>query len=224
MAEPYISPKASDSVLKALSCHNVSSASEPVAQLGAALKTMYNKPVAQPCTNGFVSLLLAMQCHGIGKDAIVLVPTFTMVAVPNAVVFLGAIPAFADNEVGGYNPGVAEYLAAAERVDKSKIKAVITAHTYAVPSDIKGIVAMCKQNGWALIEDISEGVGGKFDGKYLGTLVADISIIWSLIFDVRYLWRLWLRQYVRKQGSHLWRWRFPHRRRSSRRKATLIHC
>ena len=87
----------------------------------------------------YVSLFLAMQCCYIGLGDFVLVPTFTMVAVPNAVVYTGATPVFVDNEEGGYNPGVKEYLKAAEAVkDKTKIKALIVCHTYSVPADILG--------------------------------------------------------------------------------------
>ena len=46
------------------------------------------------------SSLYSLQCAHIGVGDLVLVPSFTMVAVPNAVLYVGAIPVFVDNAKG----------------------------------------------------------------------------------------------------------------------------
>ena len=157
-------------MLKAVANTNISSATEPVAEMAANLRRIYKVPVAQPCANGFVSLFLALQCAHIPRNSYVLVPTFTMVAVPNAVVLQGAIPVFVDNSEGGYNPGVAEFSRAAEKVGPKNVRAVIVCHTYSVPANIVQIANMCKLQNWILIEDISECIGVKFERRLLGTL------------------------------------------------------
>jgi len=76
----------------------VSSAAPYVKQLSDILKKMYGCKVAQPCCNGFSALVLALQAANVGKGDEVIVPSFTMVAVGNAVRFVGAEPVFVDND------------------------------------------------------------------------------------------------------------------------------
>ena len=104
-------------------------------------------------------MVLALQCAGIGPGSEVIVPTFTMIAVPNAVSFVGAHPIFVDNAApNNYNPSLAEI----KQSITSKTKAIIVTHTYGNPvNDIAQIAEECKRNCWTLIEDISECVGIK---------------------------------------------------------------
>lgn len=171
VAEPYVAPEALTNVFKAVATRSISSASLPITEMACELRRMFNVPVAQPCANGFVSLLLAMQAAGIGPGDCVLVPSFTMIAVPNAVLYVGGTPVFVDNAYTKYNPGVKEYETAAHRCaeGKHRVKAIVTAHTYSVPADIQQLQAMCLQNEWILIEDISECIGVSVGGKLLGT-------------------------------------------------------
>ncbi|CAF4245483.1 unnamed protein product, partial [Rotaria sp. Silwood2] len=169
VAEPYIAPEAIDNVIKSLAYRKISSASSNILHMAFELRRFYNVPVAQPCANGFISLLLALQSAHIGRGDYVLVPTFTMIAVPNAVLYVGAQPLFVDNENGSYNPGAKQFEEVAKQKIGCNIKAVIVCHTYSVPADIHGIVEMCKAHNWLLIEDISECIGVKVGGRLLGT-------------------------------------------------------
>jgi UDP-2-acetamido-2-deoxy-ribo-hexuluronate aminotransferase len=54
-----------------------------------------------------------MQSVNIGKGDEVIMPSMTMIAVPNAVYFLGAVPVFVECAVDNYNPGLKEILDAA---------------------------------------------------------------------------------------------------------------
>lgn len=172
VAEPFIASESVTNVFKSMALRAISSAATPVAEMACELRRLYNVPVAQPCANGFVSLLLAMQAANIGKELneCVLVPSFTMIAVPNAVLYVGAMPVFVDNSFEKYNPGVDEYEEAARHVPQNyKIKAIIVTHTYSVPADIEPLRDMCLRNKWLLIEDISEAIGVSVNGQLLGT-------------------------------------------------------
>lgn len=170
VAEPYIAPEAPANVATAVAKRAVSSAAYPVAQMGTALRSFFNVPVAQPCCNGFSALLLALQCARVGEGDLVLCPSFTMVAVPNSVHFLGATPVFVDNAPNAYNPSVEEYeRAAAALPEPRRVKAVFTCHTYGVPADVVGLRRLCDRHGWVLVEDISECIGVRIDGRLLGT-------------------------------------------------------
>lgn len=156
VAKPYLPAIAMQNVLDAMQSGSISSAGYWPKQMAARLRAIFHCPVAQPCSNGFTALMLAMQAANIGEGDEVIVPTMTMVAVPNAVRYVGGIPVFADNATDCYNPMWADYAKQAT----SKTKAIIVTHTYGVPaSDIEEIEIQCKSRGWILIEDISECVG-----------------------------------------------------------------
>ena len=76
----------------------VSSATPFVDELSEILKKMYNCEVAQACCNGFSALVLALQAANVGKGDEVIIPSFTMIAVANAVRFVGGEPIFVDND------------------------------------------------------------------------------------------------------------------------------
>ncbi|KAG4074967.1 hypothetical protein HA402_014546 [Bradysia odoriphaga] len=156
VAKPYLPALAMQNVFDSMQSGSISSAGYWPKQLAARLRNLFRCPVAQPCSNGFTALMLAMQAANIGEGDEVIVPTMTMVAVPNAVRYLRGTPVFADNAKDSYNPMWTDY----EKQATSKTKAVIVTHTYGVPaSDIEVIQKNCKLRGWILIEDISECVG-----------------------------------------------------------------
>lgn len=139
VAEPYLPPEACRNVIDALDGRCISSAGWWPKDLAARLRALFGRPVAQPCVNGFAALVLALQASGIQPGDEVIVPAFTMIAVPNCVNFVGAVPILVDNAVGQYNPGLKHILEAATE----KTKAVIISHTYGVPvSTVRYIVSM----------------------------------------------------------------------------------
>eukprot|EP01038_Epipyxis_sp_PR26KG_P013088 gene13088-17542_t len=171
VAKPFIPTNGISDVLDALETGNVSSASSYVTMMAEKLKQMFGYPVAQPCCNGYAAIVLALQACNIHSGDCVLIPDWTMVAVANAVIQVGATPIYVDNAQDTYNPGVSEYL----NTVVPNVKAVIVCHTYGVPADVAEISNMCHQNGWYLIEDISECVGVRIkqddqvSGRLLGT-------------------------------------------------------
>ncbi|XP_055329290.1 uncharacterized protein LOC129581980 [Paramacrobiotus metropolitanus] len=171
VSAPYMSDLIKENVAACLNSGSVSSAGFWPKEMIKKLKSLFQVPVAQPCCNGFTSLMLALQAANIGPDDEVIIPSMTMIAVANAVHYVGGTVVFADNADSMYNPGWKEIAAVAT----SKTKAVIVAHTYGVPvHGLESIAAECKQRDWWLIEDISECVGIQYetstgDRKYLGT-------------------------------------------------------
>lgn len=166
---PVLPPVAKQNVQDALDSGFVSSASPWVSKMAEVLKDIFQVPVAQPTCNGFSALVLALQAADIGPGDEVIVPAFTMIAVPNAVSFVGATPVLADNcPVNGYNPGWPEI----EAASTPKVKAVMLTYIYGVPvDDVEGIYANCVARGWVLIEDISEVIGIVYeDNKLLGSV------------------------------------------------------
>ena len=107
-----------------------------------------------------------------------IVPAFTMIAVANAVTFVGAKPIFADNSSDNrYNPGwneIEESISGSSSV--AQVKAVIVSHTYGIPAPgMDQIYENCQQRGWKLIEDISEVVGIEWDDSRLLGSIGDFA-------------------------------------------------
>jgi len=156
VAEPYVTNASRENILDAVDSKNISSAGRWPREMSRKLKAIFGSAVAQPCSNGFSAIVLALRAARIGPEDDVLLPTFTMIAVPNAVRFVGARPVLADNAPGFYNPSVREIEAAATE----QTRALIVTHTYGVPTDdMESVADLCRQRRWILIEDISEGAG-----------------------------------------------------------------
>ena len=159
VSQPHVSEKSIAYVHEALYTKHISSASKWIRLLSLRLQTLFQVPVALPCSNGFTALLLALQASGIQEGDEVICPSFTMIAVANAIHFVNATPVFVDLAANGsYNPNWNEI---SKRIT-TKTKACIICHTYGVPieyADLKVIVKECKKRNILLIEDISECVG-----------------------------------------------------------------
>ncbi|HTW96843.1 MAG TPA: DegT/DnrJ/EryC1/StrS family aminotransferase [Candidatus Methylomirabilis sp.] len=125
--------------------------------------------------NGTVSLFIALKAIGIEKDDEVIVPDFTMIATPNAVVLAGAKPVLVD---------VDESIC----LDPDKVAAAITSKTKAVmhvsingrAGKLKELRELCRGKGLVLLEDAAQSLGSFFQGKHLGTY----GVIGSFSFSV----------------------------------------
>lgn len=83
----------------------------------------------------------------------------------NPIIQNGAVPVFVDVALGTYLPVMADI----ERAVTPKTKAIILAHTMGIPFDAQGLRDLCDRRGLWLIEDCCDALGGKLNGRYLGT-------------------------------------------------------
>ncbi|XP_062510624.1 GDP-perosamine synthase-like [Corticium candelabrum] len=165
VAIPYISPAAKQSVCKALDEGLISSATRPIKEFEDELMKYFNVSTVKACNSGYSALVLCLRLAGIKTGDEVLVPSLTMVAVPNAVSTVGGESVFID--VGrDYNPTVQQI----ESVITSKTKAVLVTHTYGVPADLEGARRVCNERNLILIEDISECIGTWYNEVITGTI------------------------------------------------------
>jgi len=119
--------------------------------------------------SGSTALQLILAAHGIGRGDEVLVPDFTMVASPNAVVNVGAKPIFVDCErdTWNINPDLLE-----EKITK-KTKAIMPVHIYGHPCSIDAIVRIAEYYNLKVIDDAAEAFGAKFCGHKIGGGMTD---------------------------------------------------
>lgn len=83
----------------------------------------------------------------------------------NPIVQFGAVPVLLDVELGTYNLRAEDIEAAIT----PKTKAIFIAHTLGNPYEVKKIREIADAHGLWLIEDACDALGGKHDGRMIGT-------------------------------------------------------
>jgi len=115
-------------------------------------------------TSGTAGLHLALASHDIGEGDEVIVPSFTFVAVANAVLQVRATPVFAEIDPVTLNLDPA----AVEQAITSRTRAIIVVHTFGVPAEMDEFTELARRRNLVLIEDASEAIGARFDGRLVG--------------------------------------------------------
>lgn len=126
---------------------------------------------------GRVGLYLALQALGISQGDEVILPGFSCVVVPNAVLYAGAKPVYADIDPYTYNV-TAESI---RPLITARTRAIIVQNTFGLSADLDPILALVHEKGLPVIEDCAHGLGGSYRGQPNGTLgdVAFFSSQWS---------------------------------------------
>ena len=122
-------------------------------------------------TNCTASLHMALLALDVGRGDEVVIPALTFVADANVVHMVGARPVLADcATLDDWNVSAATI----ERCLSPRTKAVMVLHFAGFPCDMAPIVALCRERGVALIEDVAHAPGASIDSKACGTF-GDIS-------------------------------------------------
>ena len=126
-------------------------------------------------SNGTVSLFLALKALGIKSGDEVIVPDYTMIATPNAVLMAGAKPVFVD-----VDDSLCLNTELLKKAISAKTKAVIHVSINGRAGDLKNIKKLCKDRGLYLVEDAAQSLGSFYGNKHLGRH----GIIGSFSFSV----------------------------------------
>jgi len=116
-------------------------------------------------SSGTAALHLALVALGIGPGDEVIVPSFTFVAVANAVAQAGATPVFAEIDALTLNLDPA----AVERAITPNTRALIVVHTFGVPAEMDALASLAERHGLIVIEDACEAIGAQFAGQPVGS-------------------------------------------------------
>ncbi len=114
---------------------------------------------------GRMGLYTFLKAIGIKDGDEVIVPSFTCIVVPNAIIYTGAKPVWADINCFDYNIDVNEV----EKLITSKTKVIYAQHTFGNMCDIKSILNIAKKYNIYVIEDAALALGAHIDGKFAGT-------------------------------------------------------
>jgi len=115
--------------------------------------------------SGTAGLHIALHELGVGEGDEVIVPVLTFVATVNAVRYVGADPVFIDVDPLTWNMNP-------DRVHElitPRTKAIIPVHLYGNPCAMDEILNIARQYNLYIVEDATEGLVSKFNGRFTGT-------------------------------------------------------
>jgi dTDP-4-amino-4,6-dideoxygalactose transaminase len=110
---------------------------------------------------GRVALYAALKAIGIQPGDEVIVPAFTCVVVPNAIIYLGAHPVYVDIDPKTLNTS----LDLIRKAVTPKTKCILIQNTFGLSSEVDEIIAFAKEKQIPTIEDCTHGFGGMYKGK-----------------------------------------------------------
>ncbi|MDP1621543.1 MAG: DegT/DnrJ/EryC1/StrS family aminotransferase [Bacteroidales bacterium] len=130
---------------------------------------------------GRVALFAMLKAAGIKAGDEVIIPGFTCVVVPNAIIYSGAIPVYTDIQRKSLNPSFEDIRGAVTQ----KTRVIVLQNTFGLSSDLELITEWAAANGVLTIEDCTHGFGGKYKGRPNGTFcdAAFFSTQWNKPFS-----------------------------------------
>jgi 8-amino-3,8-dideoxy-alpha-D-manno-octulosonate transaminase len=120
---------------------------------------------AQAVSSGSTALKVALKAMGIGPGDEVITQSFTFIATAEAILEVGATPVIVDID-RTLNMCPLKF----EEAITENTKAVIPVHMLGVTASMGQILSIAKKYELMVLEDAAQGLGGKFDGRHLGTL------------------------------------------------------
>jgi perosamine synthetase len=123
-------------------------------------------------SSGTAGLHLALLTLGVGEGDEVILPSFTFVAVVNAVFQVRATPVLVEMDPVTLNLDPA----AVERAISPRSRAILAVHTFGVPAQMDVLQGLARRHRLALIEDASEAIGARFGGRLAGSF-GDLAVL-----------------------------------------------
>lgn len=164
LCEPDISELEIRYVTEAIKTGMVSSGAPPVRNFENAFAKKFGVKHAISTNSGGSALFLTVKALGVGPGDEVIVPTFTMVATPEAISHCGAKPVFVDCQTN--NPNIDQ-----KKIEEKitpRTKAIIVAHLFGIPCDMDKIMSIAQKHSLPVIEDAAEAHGSTYNGQFAG--------------------------------------------------------
>jgi perosamine synthetase len=172
---PLSSPDITEAEIAAVSAvlrTNSLSLGPKLEEFEGALGSFHGMPHAVAVSSGTAGLHLAIRALGLGEGDEVIVPSFTFIAVANAVLYERATPVFADIDAITCNLDPASVEAAIT----PRTRAIVVVHTFGVPADMNALMEIAKRHRLTVIEDACEAIGATYKGARVGS-IGDISVL-----------------------------------------------
>lgn len=125
--------------------------------------------------SGRSALYAALQTLNLRPEDEVVLQSYTCAAVPNAILWTGATPVYADIEKETFNVSVEDL---AGKITE-KTKAIIVQHTFGLPADMRRIMLLARKRNITVIEDCAHSLGSTYtingEEKPIGT-IGDMAV------------------------------------------------
>jgi perosamine synthetase len=159
-----IAPTAIDAVTETLRSTRISAG----AKADLFEMNLSNYGLKNPVTvnSGTVTMHLALMAAGVGPGDEVIIPAQTFIATGMAVLYVGAMPVFADINLYDGNISVNSII---EKIT-SKTKAIIPVHWAGYPCDLDAINFIAEKHNIAVIEDAAHAFGSIYKTKMIGSI------------------------------------------------------
>jgi perosamine synthetase len=171
LSAPDITEAEIAAVTAVLRTPHLSQGSE-LAAFEADLAAYHGVDHAVAVSSGTAGLHLALLTLGVGEGDEVILPSFTFVAVVNAVLQVHATPVLVEIDPVTLNLDPA----AVEHAISPRTRAILAVHTFGIPAQMNTLKDLANRHHLALIEDASEAVGARFDGRIAGSF-GDLAVL-----------------------------------------------
>lgn len=115
-------------------------------------------------SSGTAGLQLGLQALGVGEGDEVILPSFTFIAVANAILQQRAVPVFADIDPVTLNL----HPDCLQQAITPKSRAIMVVHTFGYPADLQPILDIARKHKLWVIEDACEAIGAEYGGQKIG--------------------------------------------------------
>jgi perosamine synthetase len=164
LSAPDITETEIDAVTAVLRTPHLSLGPE-LAAFESALADWHRVPHAVAVSSGTAGLHLALLTLNIGEGDEVIIPSFTFIAVANAVLQVRATPVFAEIDPVTLNLSPP----AVEQVITPRTRAILVVHTFGIPANLDALAAIATRHHLVLIEDACEAIGATFLTRPVGS-------------------------------------------------------
>lgn len=141
------------------------------------------------CASGTSALHAALLAVGVGRDDLVILPSFTFIASANAIAHCGATPWLFDVDPASWtlDPAlVASELTTQCRRDGDhvihaasgrRVAAMVPVHVLGMPADMDPLVELARSWGLKVVADGAAALGATYKGRPIGQLGADLTMV-----------------------------------------------
>jgi perosamine synthetase len=165
VAEPIVGEEEAEAVRQVLLSGNYVSGAK-VAAFEAAFADYIGTRYAVGISNGTSALHIALEAMGIGKGDEVIVPPLTFFATVSSVLYLGAVPVFADLDI--------DDLCLSPESVKDKItpktRAILPVHLFGAAAKMDRLMEIAGHHGIPVLEDCAQAHGTEYKGRKVGSL------------------------------------------------------
>jgi len=182
LSEPVISGNEWNYLKECIDTGWVSTAGKFVDQFGLELRNMVETSYAVPVSSGTAGLHVSLIALGLKENEEVIVPSLTFVATANVIRYCHAFPVFIDIEPDYLTLDIEKVKSFLDKectqkkeglynkTSGRKVCGIIPVHLYGHPVAMDSILALASKYNLFVLEDATESIGSKYNGKNTGTL------------------------------------------------------